>query len=390
MSVNRNTIERALSLLLFGGALVLILAGSCHADADELVREGRYTLVDDQGQTISVHNELHVAIVRGQVWSRDHDGRTFRIHPPAYRGSSSPAGGQPTPPEPVDPPDNPDLPERTPLRSIKNQSAADFEIDRPERLLDDGVTKVSTAGAWLDVYPRTFQLPFELRNGVIHRYGPYKGASGWDHAVYANNAHLFLHDVWLYGPTHLEPRGRSHPIYLNGSSLTASRLLIGSPTDAHPHTISINIAGGDGVSNGPQPVDIDTLVAIGGRRVVIEADAGTLSRLHIGRLVVINPITADGLWEGIELQGCPDILIGEYVVIDRAGRWTAGALVKAEDSAGAIGRAVIYAPNAPPAGLIRGVDGEVVRLDAPPTGDMPEVAVENIDAIADWATGGGN
>ena len=34
--------------------------------ADELVREGRYVLLDDTDQTISVHNELHVAIREGQ------------------------------------------------------------------------------------------------------------------------------------------------------------------------------------------------------------------------------------------------------------------------------------------------------------------------------------
>lgn len=385
MKINRYTIEHALTLLLFGGALVLILAGSCHAGADELVREGRYTLVDDQGQTISVHNELHVAIVNGQAWSREHDGRTFKIHPPAYRGSSSAAGGQPTPPEPVDPPDTPDLPERVERAPVKDSSGSDFVITRPTRAVNGKV--VSVAGAWLDVYPRGDQQPFELRNGVISGYGPVEGQTGWDHAIYANNCRLALHDVWLYGPTHLEPRGRSHPIYLNGSSLTASRLLIGHPDDEFPHTISINIAGGDGVSNGPQPVDIDTLVVIGGRRVVIEADAGTLSRLYVGRLIVIDPVTADGLWEGIEVAGCPNIEIGEYVVIDRAGRWTAGALIKADDCEGEIGRAVIYAPNAPPSDtLIRGINGSVQRLDAPPVGDPPAITgPESIPALIDWS-----
>lgn len=61
------------------------------ACADELVREGRYVLVDDANTVISEHNELHVAIREGQAWSREHDGRTFRIDPPRYRGSADPA-----------------------------------------------------------------------------------------------------------------------------------------------------------------------------------------------------------------------------------------------------------------------------------------------------------
>ncbi len=380
-NVNRTTIERALALLFFGGALVLILAGSCHAGADELVREGRYTLVDDQGQTLSVHNELHVAIVRGQDWSRDHDGRTFRIHPPAYRGSSSPAVGQPAPPEPVDPPDTPDLPERVERAPVKNQDASDFVIDRPTRVVDGKV--VPTAGAWFDVWDRRDELlPFALSNGIIRGYGGEGG--NWGHGIYAHHATLTIDDLWIYGPTRLEQLGRDHPIYLSGSPLTASRLLIGHPDDEHPHTISLNITRGD---NGPQPCDIDTLVVIGGRRVVIEVDDDALSRLRIGRLFVIGPVTADGLWEGIEIEGCPDVSIGEYVVIDTAGRWNSGALVKARDCAGEVGRAAIYAPNAPPSDtLIRGLDGSVERLATPPAGDPPDVSgPESIDALIAWA-----
>lgn len=67
--------------------------------ADELVREGRYVLLDDTDQTISVHNELHVAIREGQDWSREHEGRTFRIEPPRYRGSATP--DQPDPGDPL-------------------------------------------------------------------------------------------------------------------------------------------------------------------------------------------------------------------------------------------------------------------------------------------------
>ena len=72
-------------------ALVAMTSCAVQVFADELVREGRYVLLDDTDQTISEHNELHVAIREGQDWSREHEGRTFRIDPPRYRGSATPA-----------------------------------------------------------------------------------------------------------------------------------------------------------------------------------------------------------------------------------------------------------------------------------------------------------
>jgi hypothetical protein len=282
---------------------------------------------------------------------------------------------------PADPAPTPDLPERDARGPIKNQSASNFVIDRPTRVVDGKV--VPTAGAWFDVWDRRDELlPFALSNGIIRGYGGEGGS--WGHGIYAHHSTVTLDDVWIYGPTRVERLGRDHPIYLSGSPLTATRLLIGHLGDEHPHTISLNITRGD---NGPQTVDIETLVIIGGRRVVIEVDDDALARLHIGLLIVINPVTADGLWEGVEVQGCPDILIGEYVFIDLAGRWTSGALIKADDCEGEIGRAVIYAPNAPPSDtLIRGIAGDVERLDAPPIGDPPPVTgPESIPALIEWS-----
>jgi hypothetical protein len=298
------------------------------------------------------------------------------------------AGDAPAPtPEPPDVTTPPDVPGGLPVRvargPIKNESAENFIIDRP--LKNGG----STAGIWLDKFPRPAEpVTYHLANGVVHNYGPTPGKR-WDHAIYANNADLILDDIWLYGPTHREQLGRSHPIYLNGSSLTATRLMIGSPDDEHPHTISINIDKGDDVEHKPRPVTIDTLLVYGGWRNVIENTPGTVSRLTIGKMIVVDPVTADGLWEGIEVDGC-EVAIGDYIVIDTEGRWKSGAMLKAKNCTGEVKRARVYTANKrlPLGDLVRGV-GHTTSARPLPTGPAPAWTLDNFDKLVEHYGGAG-
>lgn len=76
---------RTLIILL---SLVLV---SVVALGDTFVREGRYNVVDADGGYVSgPHNELHTAMLAGQDWSREHEGATFYIDPPRYRGTADP------------------------------------------------------------------------------------------------------------------------------------------------------------------------------------------------------------------------------------------------------------------------------------------------------------
>lgn len=107
-AIERHKAERArrrrVAVVIVLATIVAALLVTGVALADELVREGRYVLVDDTDTVISEHNELHVAIREGQAWSREHDGRTFRIDPPRYRGSADADEPPIVDPSPVDPP----------------------------------------------------------------------------------------------------------------------------------------------------------------------------------------------------------------------------------------------------------------------------------------------
>lgn len=295
---------------------------------------------------------------------------------------------QPTPEPPGDvttPPDTGTLPVRVARGPIKNESAENFIIDRPTR---DGK---ATAAVWLDEYPRDRQLvPRTLRNFEICNFGPLKENGRWEHAIYANNCALTIDYGHIYAPTHHEPLGRTHAMYLNGSSLNATVLVIGKPSDEHPHTISINVAKGDGVDNGPQPIHIDVLLVYGGWRLVIEADPGTVSKLTVGKMIVVNPVTADGLWEGIEVEGC-EVAIGDYTVIDTAGRWKSGAMLKAKRCAGEVKRARVYTANPMlmMGDLIRGVPHTLARIEPLPTTPAPDWMLDNFAALVKHYGGAG-
>jgi hypothetical protein len=300
----------------------------------------------------------------------------------------SPVDDAPAPtPEPPDVTTPPDVPGKLPVRvargPIEHQSASNFVIDRPLK------GSKSTAGVWLDKFPRPDEpVVYTLTNGIVHNYGPTLGKR-WDHAIYANNADLTLDDIWLYGPTHREQLGRSHPIYLNGSSLTATRLMIGSPDDEHPHTISINIDKGDGVEHKPRPVTIDTLLVYGGWRNVIENTPGTVSKLTIGKMIVVDPVTAGGLWEGIEVDGC-EVAIGDYIVIDTGGRWKSGAMLKAKNCTGEVKRARVATANSAleMGDLIRGV-GYTLAGHAIPRTPNPAWNLDNFDKLVEHYGGAG-
>jgi len=80
--------------------IAAVLCVTSFVQADELVRESRYQVMDDTGQIISQHDEIHVAIREAQAWSKSHDGRVAKIAPPSYRVQVDPiTGPTPTPPD---------------------------------------------------------------------------------------------------------------------------------------------------------------------------------------------------------------------------------------------------------------------------------------------------
>jgi len=80
--------------------IAAVLCVTSFVQADELVRESRYQVMDDTGQIISQHDEIHVAIREAQAWSKSHDGRVAKIAPPSYRVQVDPiTGSTPQPPD---------------------------------------------------------------------------------------------------------------------------------------------------------------------------------------------------------------------------------------------------------------------------------------------------
>lgn len=132
------------------------------ACADELVREGRYVLVDDADTVISEHNELHVAIREGQAWSRENDGRTFRIDPPRYRGSADAGESPPV----VDPPPGDGIEIRVAPGESIEQAVAQLRDGHPDQLLfERGQVYRESIGRW-SLSGRSAQEPM-----VVGAYG---------------------------------------------------------------------------------------------------------------------------------------------------------------------------------------------------------------------------
>lgn len=249
---------------------------------------------------------------------------------------------------------------------IKNQSAERFEIVSPTRVRSTGAI-VPTHGVWLE------DGSYRLGNGTIAGYG---GERKEKHGIYAEDCVFEFDYLHIHGATRRGPLSKVHAMYLSGSSAKGKVLVIGHPDDkVLDHDIDINATVGD---TDPQEIDIDVVIVFGGHRLVIEADPDSLKRLRIGVLIVVNPVGTDGRWEGIEIDGCPDVEIGEYIVLDTEGRINKLALIDADNCEGRIGSARVYAPFADRMrDIIAGVEGEVVWLDelpqtTPPPGYGPE------------------
>jgi hypothetical protein len=296
------------------------------------------------------------------------------------------AGATPAPaPEPPDVTTPPEVPGKLPVRvgrgPIEHQSASNFIVRSPRK------NGKSTAGLWLDPYPRrTTPREYDIRNGEISGYGP-AGGSSRDQGIYLNNGVMRGGDIHIYGPT---ARNKwTHAIYCNGSEMHLDRLMIGSPDDAIPHDISINIDKGDETEHKPRPVTIDTLLVYGGWRNVIENTPGTVSKLTIGKMIVVDPVTADGLWEGIEVDGC-EVAIGDYIVIDTGGRWKSGAMLKAKNCTGEVKRARVATANSAleMGDLIRGV-GYTLAGHAIPRTLAPAWTLDNFDKLVEHYGGAG-
>lgn len=383
------------SIMCFGLIMFLVVAltfWAAAASADELVREGRYHVLDDQGQLISVHNELHVAIVNAQAWSEEHEGRTVRIEPPRFRVQVDPP--EVVEPPVVDPGPGVELPTREQrFEPLKDASASDFWIDRPRRVTigaDGNVELVPVHALWFDD-PGVFSVSNAVVSGV--------GGEGsvWVHGCYATRADVFMSDVWFRGPTRVESGGRDHLVlYASGCpTVTLRRVLIGHWADEFPHDFAIKIKSHDGEPDRvTRHVVIEDLVVFGGRRVLLsagndDADAGVMSAesITIRRLLWVDPRgDGGGRLEALRFNGVGQVTIEELVVIDTTGELTKPRLVVATDSAGTVsGRAYLPAAlgDRP---LVDGLAGEIELMDAPPAGERPPLdGPEDLDAWLTWA-----
>lgn len=358
--------KTAIKPILIGILVVFCAMAVRNAWGDELVREGRWQVLDDAGGVVSVHNEVHVAIAAAQEWSRTHDGRKAHIEPPRYRV-------QVDPPVAVEPESG-----RVEIERVTDASASDYEIHGP-------------AG-----YPVLINDPgdYVLRNGVISAPG---SDGDWRHGIYATRGSLTIEDHWFYGSTRESPGGRDHlALYCSGCpEVTIRRLMIGRPDDPFAHDFAIKIKShADEPDRVTRHVVIEDVVVFGGARVLLSAgndaaDAGVpaAESITIRRLLWVDPKgDGGGRLEALRFDGVGEVTIEELVVIDSAGVLTKPRLVVATDSPGIVtGRA--YLPVAlGDRPLVDGLTDGVLLMDAPPAGARPPITgPEDIPAWLEWA-----